>query len=317
MNEIKEKVLITGGAGYLGSVITGHLLEKGYQVSVLDSLIYGQKSLFSYASNPNFHFIYGDVRNKELLEKIVPDFNVIIPLAAIVGMPACNLKPLDAQTINHDAVVLINQIRSQKQKLIFPNTNSGYGTKSKELFCTEETPLEPISHYGKTKVTAEQHLLNSEKPAVTLRLATVFGLSPRMRTDLLVNDFVYKAMSDGYIVIYEKDFKRNFIHIKDVARVFEHAIINFDSMKKNAYNVGLEEANLSKAELAEKIKSYIPKFEIIYMEVGEDPDKRNYIVSNKKIMKTGFEPVYSLDYGIQELMKGYAILLKNHPYMNF
>jgi len=312
-----EKVLITGGAGYLGSVLAGHLLEKGYQVSVLDSLMYGQKSLFQYASNDNFHFIYGDVRNKELLEKIVPEFNVIIPLAAIVGMPACNLKPIDAQTINHDAVVLINQIRSPKQKLIFPNTNSGYGIKSGTLYCTEETPLDPISIYGRTKVAAEQHLLDSEKPAVTLRLATVFGLSSRMRTDLLVNDFVYKAMNDGYIVIYEKDFKRNFIHIKDVARVFEHAILNFEKMKHNAYNVGLEDANISKAELAEKIKSYIPKFETIYMEVGEDPDKRNYIVSNQKIIKTGFSPQYSLDYGLKELIKGYSILLKNHPYMNF
>lgn len=316
MNETKKKVLITGGAGYLGSVLTGHLLEKGYRVTVLDSLMYGQKSLFQYASHDDFNFVYGDARNKELLEKIVPEFDVIIPLAAIVGMPACNLKPLDAQTINHDAVVLINQVRSPKQKLIFPNTNSGYGTKSGAMFCTEETPLEPISHYGRTKVAAERHLLNSEKPAVTLRLATVFGISPRMRTDLLVNDFVHKAMSDGYIVIYEKDFKRNFIHIKDVARVFEHAIVNFDTMKHNAFNVGLEDANISKAELAEKIKSYIPKFETIYMEVGEDPDKRNYIVSNQKIMKTGFSPQYSLDYGIKELIKGYSILLKNHPYMN-
>lgn len=312
----KKSILITGGAGYLGSVLIGHFLEKGYKVTCLDNLSYGQKSLFQYASHQDFEFVYGDVRNRTLLENLVPKFDVIIPLAAIVGMPACDLKPMDAESINRDAIFLINEIRSSEQLLIFPNTNSGYGTKSGEMFCTEETPLEPISIYGKTKCAAEKHLLNSEKPAITLRLATVFGNSPRMRNDLLVNDFVYKAMTDGYIVIYEKDFKRNFIHIKDVARAFEHCIENFESMKSNAYNVGLEEANLSKAELAELVKKYIPKFEIIYMEVGEDPDKRNYIVSNQKIMRTGFIPEYSLEYGIKELIKGYSILLKNNPYKN-
>lgn len=312
----KENILITGGSGYIGSVLTGHLLEKNHKVTCLDNLIYGQKSLLHYASNPNFEFIYGDVRNKALLEKIVADKDVILPLAAVVGMPACDLKPFDAESINRDAIILINELRRSNQKLIYPTTNSGYGTKSGEFFCTEETPLEPISLYGQTKTEAELHLLKSDKPAITLRLATVFGISPRMRTDLLVNDFVYKAMSDGYIVIYEKDFKRNYIHIKDVARAFEHCIDNFDFMKRNTYNVGLEEANLSKAELAEKIKKHIPKFEIVYKEVGEDPDKRNYIVSNKKIMATGFKPVYSLDDGITELIKGYSILLKNNPYKN-
>ncbi|MDO8509327.1 MAG: NAD-dependent epimerase/dehydratase [Nanoarchaeota archaeon] len=314
----KEKVLITGGAGFLGSVITGHLLEKGFEVTVLDNLMYGQKSLFQYASNDNFNFIYGDARNKQLLERVVPKFDVIIPLAAIVGMPACDLKPLEAVSTNRDAVFLINEVRRADQKLIYPNTNSGYGTKSGDVFCTEETPLDPISLYGTTKCEAEKYLLEQSriKPAITLRLATVFGLSPRMRTDLLVNDFVYKAMQDGYIIIYEKDFKRNFIHIKDVARAFEHCIINFDTMKGNAYNVGLDDANLSKAELAEKVKGYIPKFETVYMEFGKDPDKRNYIVSNKKIMATGFNPIYSIDYGIKELMKGYSILLKNDPYKN-
>ncbi len=316
MNNAKEKVLITGGSGYLGSVLTGHLLEKGYEVTCLDNLMYGQKSLLIYASNPNFNFIYGDARNKKLLEKILPEFDVIIPLAAIVGMPVCDLKPLEAESINRDAVILINELRSLQQKLIYPNTNSGYGTKTGEMFCTEETPLEPVSLYGITKCQAESSLLSSGKPTIVLRLATVFGLSPRMRTDLLVNDFVYKAMNDSYIIIYQKDFKRNYIHIKDVARVFEHCIINFEKMKNNIYNVGLEDANLSKAELAEKIRSYIPKFEIVYKEVGEDPDKRNYIVSNQKILKTGFSPIYSLDYGIKELIKGFSILLKNDPYKN-
>jgi len=312
----KESVLITGGSGYIGCVLTTHLLEKGYKVTVLDNLYYNQQSLVHLTSNPNFEFNYGDCRDQALLEKILPKFNVIIPLAAIVGMPACNDKPEEAKTINQDAIFLINKLRSPEQKLIFPNTNSGYGTKTQIDFCTEETPLEPISIYGKTKCAAEIHLLDSEKPAITLRLATVFGVSPRMRTDLLVNDFVYKALSDSYIIIYEKEFKRNYIHIKDVARVFEHCIENYDSMKNNAFNVGLEEANLSKEELAEKIKSYLPNFELVYKEVSKDPDKRNYIVSNQKILNTGFKPIFSLDDGIKELIKAYSIILKNQQFKN-
>lgn len=312
----KEKVLITGGAGYIGSVLTGHLLNEGYKVTCFDNLAYGQKSLMIYANNPDFDFIYGDVRNKELLEKTIPDFDVIIPLAALVGMPACDKKPMDAVSINYDAIVLINSLRNKNQKLVFATTNSGYGTKTGEVFCTEETPLEPISLYGKTKVDAERHLLEPDKKAVTLRLATVFGMSPRMRTDLLVNDFVLKAATDGYIVIYQKDFKRNYLHIKDVARCFQHCIENYDMMKGQAYNVGLDDANLSKAELAEKVKQYVPKFEIVYMEVGEDPDKRNYIISNEKIRKTGFLCRYSLDDGIKEMIKGYNILLRNDANKN-
>ena len=314
-----QRVLITGGAGYLGSIITGYLLEKGFYVTCLDDLRYGQNSIFIYSSNPNFNFIYGDVRNKEILQKIIQNFDIILPLAAIVGMPACNARPLDAVSINYEAIVLINELRSSKQKLIYPTTNSGYGAKTGEMFCTEETPLEPISLYGKTKADAETYLLaagKAGKDVITLRLATVFGISPRMRTDLLVNDFVYKAMTDGYVVMYEAHFKRNYIHIKDVAQCFEHCINNFEKMKNNVYNVGLEDANLSKLELAQTIKKYIPKFEIIPMEIGEDPDKRDYIVSNKKIMAAGFMPQYSLDYGIQELIKGYSILLKNNLYKN-
>jgi len=314
-----EKVLITGGAGYLGSVIAGYLLEKEFHVACLDNLSYKQRSLLHYASNPNFRFIYGDVRNKELLVKILPEFDIIIPLAAIVGMPACDARPLDATSINYEAIILLNELRTPKQKLIYPTTNSGYGTKSGDVFCTEETPLEPISLYGRTKSDAERYLLASAKTgkdAITLRLATVFGISPRMRTDLLVNDFVLKAMRDGYVAIYEPHFKRNYIHIRDVARCFEHCIVNFDKMKNQTYNVGLEEANLSKMELAEKIKKYLPKYAIVPMEIGEDPDKRNYIVSNKKIMATGFMPQVSLDQGIQELIRGFQILIKDDPYKN-
>tara|TARA_Y100000310_G_scaffold221576_1_gene223172 strand:+ start:29487 stop:30431 length:945 start_codon:yes stop_codon:yes gene_type:complete len=313
---MKDRVLITGGAGYLGSVLTGHLLEKRFKVTCLDNLKFNQNSLLIYSNNPNFKFIYGDVRDEELLKKIVPGFDVIIPLAAIVGMPACKLNPEEAKKINQNAIIKLNEIRSPDQQIIFPNTNSGYGTKFDDLYCTENTPLEPISLYGKTKVEAEKHLLESEKPAITLRLATVFGISPRMRTDLLVNDFVLRAVRDGSVVIYEGSFKRNYIHIKDIARVFEHCIKNFDSMKNRAYNVGLENANLSKIELAKKIKEYIPEFEIVEREIGKDPDKRNYIVSNQRILSTGFIPKFSLDDGVKELIKGYNILLRNDPYTN-
>lgn len=313
---MEKKVLITGGAGYLGSVLTGYLLNKGYQVTCLDSLIYGQKSLFIYSDNPNFNFVFGDVRDRKVLEKIVLGFDAIIPLAALVGMPVCDRKQIDAISTNRDAIILLNELRSNNQRIIYPTTNSGYGTKSGDIFCTEKTPLEPVSLYGTTKVEAEKHLLESGKDAITLRLATVFGISPRMRTDLLVNDFVLKAVSDSYIVIYQKDFKRNYVHIKDVARCFEHCIEKFDSMKNQAYNVGLDNANLSKSELAEKVKQYIPRFEIVYKEVGEDPDKRNYVISNEKLKKTGFSCIYSLDDGIKELIKGYNILLRQDPHKN-
>ncbi|MBI2045177.1 NAD(P)-dependent oxidoreductase [Candidatus Pacearchaeota archaeon] len=313
----RESVLITGGAGYIGSVLTGHLLDNGFKVTCLDDLRYGQKSLIHYAGNPAFDFVYGDCRNKNLLEEIIGKFDFIIPLAALVGAPICDSKPVEAETINRDAVILIDNLRSRNQQIIFPTTNSGYGTTTGETFCTEETPLNPITLYGRTKVEAEKSLLDSEKGAITMRLATVFGASPRMRTDLLVNDFVLKAVTDRYIVIYEKDFKRNYIHIKDVARAFEHCINNFDVMKNQAYNLGLSDANLSKIELAEKIKEHIPDFEIINGEIGSDPDKRNYIVSNEKIEKTGFKTEFSLDYGIKELVKTYKILLKGNQDRNY
>ena len=314
----KEKVLITGGAGYIGSVLTGHLLNKDYKVTCLDNLIFGQTTPLIYVNNPNFDFVYGDSRNESLIKKLVGKKDAIIPLAALVGMPLCNMRPQDAEQINRDSIVMLNRIRSLDQMLIFPNTNSGYGAKTGEVFCTEETPLEPVSLYGRVKVEAEQSLLDSRKPAITLRLATVFGFSPRMRLDLLVNDFVYQAMTVGCIELFEKDFKRNYIHIRDVARAFQHAIENFEEMRSGenqAFNLGLDNANLSKEELALKIRGYIPGFSI-YEGSGQDPDKRNYIVSNEKIRRTGFEPIFSLDDGIKELIKGYDILLKTNPLRN-
>lgn len=306
----KENILITGGAGYLGSVMTGHLLEKGYKVTCLDRLLYRQSSLFNYVTNPNFNFVYGDCRDESLVKGLVNDADVIIPLAALVGMPICEKNPSDAAAINRDAVILIDRIRSANQKVIFPNTNSGYGTKSGAFYCTEETPLEPISTYGIVKCEAEQALLNSSKGAVTLRLATVFGTSPRMRTDLLVNDFVLTALGEKKITIFEKDFKRNYIHIKDIARCFEHCIENYDTMKGKSYNAGLEEANLSKQELAESVKKFVPDFNIKYDEIGKDPDKRNYIVSNQRLLSTGFQTTHGLEYGINELIKGFGMLLR-------
>ncbi|MEM4259548.1 MAG: NAD(P)-dependent oxidoreductase [Candidatus Pacearchaeota archaeon] len=310
----KTKILITGGAGYLGSIITRHLLEQGNKVTCLDNLMYHQRTPLMFIDNPNYDFVFGDCRNKSLLSDLVPKHDVILPLAAIVGMPACNMRPQEAIAINFEAIKNLDEIRGREQILIYPNTNSGYGTTTGETYCDENSPLNPISLYGKLKVNAEKLLLESEN-AISLRLATVFGISPRMRLDLLVNDFVWQAMTSGAVLIYEKNFKRNYIHIKDVARAFEHSINNFSIMKNNAFNLGLDNANLSKAELAAKIKEYLPRFTIVEGE-GKDPDKRNYIVSNQKIRKTGFSTKFSLDDGIQELIKGYQVLLPNNPYKN-
>ncbi len=302
-----EKILITGGAGYLGCVLAEHLLSQGYAVTVLDNLYYQQHSLLNLCLHSNFNFIRADVRDKELIERILPEFNAILPLAAIVGAPACENKKHEAKTINQDAVIMINELRKPHQKLIFPTTNSGYGIKSKEVICTEETSLNPISFYGQTKVEAEKALLKSSD-VITLRLATVFGVSPRMRTDLLVNDFVQRALFDRTLVLFEKHFKRNYIHILDVARCFEHCLKNYEQMKGQAYNVGLEEANLSKEELALKIKEHLPEVVIITEDFAQDLDQRNYIVSNQKLYATGFKPRYSLDFGIKELIQAYKIL---------
>jgi nucleoside-diphosphate-sugar epimerase len=306
------KILITGGAGYLGSVMTKNLLDLGHEITVLDSLLFKQISPLTYTNNKKYNFIYGDVRNKELLTKLVKSHDVIIPLAAIVGFPACKSDPKSAWDINHNQIIDIVEVISKNQVILYPNTNSGYGVgygiKENQTECTEESSLKPISVYGESKCASEKLLLDGTS-SVCFRLATVFGSSPRMRTDLLVNEFVYKAMTDKYIVVFEKHFKRNFIHIQDVANVFTHALNNYDSMKSNVYNVGLSDANLNKEELLEKIKLYVPDFAITYSDFYEDPDKRDYIVSNKKIESTGWRPDYTLDDGIQELIKSYQVLI--------
>ena len=303
------KILITGGAGYLGSVITEKLLSKGYEVTVLDNLMYNQTSSIIFSHNPNFEFIYGDVRDSELLENLVFDFDVIIPLAAIVGFPACDRDKDLATKVNYEHVRYICElVEGTKVRVVYPNTNSGYGIgESGE--CTEESPLNPISHYGVTKVKAESEVLKIG--GISVRLATVFGTSPRMRMDLLVNEFVYKALTDKYITIFEKDFVRNYIHIRDVANVFLFMIENYEEHSGEVFNVGLSDANLSKEELVEKIKGYVPDFAITYSDYYEDPDKRDYIVSNDKIESTGWMPEYSLDDGIVELIKTYTILIQD------
>jgi nucleoside-diphosphate-sugar epimerase len=305
-----ERVLITGGAGYLGSILTEHLLQAGFKVTILDSLLFAQQSQFHFCANPNYEFVFGDARDEKILKKLVPNADVIIPLAAIVGAPACDRDPWMATTLNFDAIKLLNKIRSASQLVIYPTTNSGYGTKTGDMYCTEETPLEPISLYGRTKCDAEAEFLNS-KNAITLRLATVFGFSPRMRLDLLVNTFVYAAFSDKYLVIFEKDFKRNFVHVRDVADCFIHCIKNSSKMLGRPFNVGLDSANVSKEELALKIKEIVPDFYIHFAEVGSDPDKRNYIVSNQRLREAGFEAKRSLEEGIRELLKGYQMLRRS------
>jgi nucleoside-diphosphate-sugar epimerase len=303
------KVLITGGAGYLGSTLTKHLLEAGYSVTVLDNLMYDQVTLLHLFGNPKFQFELGDVRDKKLLQELVGLNDVIIPLAAIVGMPACKANPDLTIAVNYQQVADIVEVLRDDQKLILPNTNSQYG--SSDSIITEESPFNPLSLYAKTKCDAENIMLEKGN-GVSLRLATVFGVSPRMRTDLLVNDFVYKSVVDGYLVLFEAHFKRNYIHVQDIARTFQFIIENYDKCKGHAFNVGLSTANLSKLELAEKIKSHIPSLVIKQDDFKEDFDKRNYIVSNEKLEALGWKPIYDLDYGIKQLISAYKIVINKN-----
>ena len=303
------KILITGGAGYLGSVITGKMLDSGHNVIVLDKLLFNQTSLLQYTSNPNFKFIYGDVRNETELERLCNEVDVIIPLAAIVGFPACAQDPKLSKEINFQQIVNIVKFTNGKgKKILYPNTNSGYGLGTGQLECTEESPLTPISVYGQTKCEAE-NFLRTSTDAIVFRLATVFGVSPRMRTDLLVNDFTYKAITDKYIVVFEKSFKRNFIHIQDVANVFLFMLENYDKYRGDVFNVGLSNANLSKQELLEKIQTHVKNFAVSYNDYYEDPDKRDYIVSNTKVELTGWSPKWDIDMGINELIMAYQMIV--------
>lgn len=307
-------ILITGGAGYLGSVLTPHLLNQGAKVTVLDSLLFGQSSLLDCCPSRNFDFVKGDICDEALMTRLLPRFDVIIMLAAIVGAPACKLNPTVTKLVNYDAHLKMIDLFAPGQMVIFPMTNSGYGIGMKDGYCTEESPLEPLSDYGRTKVAIEQRL-HERGNAVSFRLATVFGLSPRMRLDLLVNDFTYRAFHDRFIILFEEHFRRNYIHIRDVAKAFCFGIENYARMRGEPFNVGLSSANLTKRQLCEKIKEYVPDFYITSAAVGEDPDKRDYLVSNEKIESLGWRPDYSLDDGIIELLKGYKILRIN-PFSN-
>lgn len=305
------KVLVTGGAGYIGSVLVPRLLRAGNEVTVVDNFRYKQTPLLDVCQNENLTVVRGDARDEKLVGKHLAGKDFIIPLACIVGAPACDADPVGAETVNLDAVLMLLDLRAPGQKIIFPNTNSGYGKMQEGVaYCDETSPLEPVSSYGKLKVQTECALLE-RGDAITFRLATVFGASPRMRMDLLVNDFVYRALTDRAVILFEPHFKRNYIHVRDVARAFMHAMHNFETMRNEPYNVGLSDANLSKSELCAAIKEQVPQFVYIESPIGEDPDKRNYIVSNEKIEATGFKPQVSLREGITELIKAYQIIRKD------
>ncbi len=306
-----ESVLVTGGAGYIGSTLVHHLLNKKFKVTVLDNFKFGQSPFMHLMSNPNLEIHNQDINNSENLIKFIKKNDVIIPLAAIVGAPACNLNKKLTKVTNIDQAKIIAKYISKNQKIIFPVTNSGYGIGQKDKYCDEKSPLKPISFYGKSKVEAEKIIMENSN-AISLRLATVFGSSPRMRLDLLVNDFVYRAYKDRSIVLFEGHFKRNFIHVQDVSSAFLFSIKNYDKMKNEIFNLGLSNANLSKKELCYRIKDYVKDLTIIESNLNNDPDKRDYIVSNKKIENTGWRTKFTLDMGIRELLRLYNWLSINN-----
>lgn len=307
-------ILVTGGAGYLGSIMVPDLLAAGHRVTVVDNFMFGQASLNHVCYHPNFSVVKGDIRIASVMAPLLKKADLIIPLAALVGAPLCNQDPVGATTTNHDAIAMMLSMISKHQMILMPTTNSAYGSGDDNNFCTEESVLRPISQYAIEKVKVEQLLMEHEN-VISFRLATVFGMSPRMRIDLLVNDFVYRSVYDRCVVLFEGSFKRNYIHVRDVSRVFQHAITHFEAMKGQIYNVGLSEANVSKIELCEVIRTQLPHFVFLDAPLGKDPDQRNYIVSNAKIEATGYQPAMSLEKGIQELIKGFT-MLKNSRYGN-
>jgi nucleoside-diphosphate-sugar epimerase len=309
-----NSILVTGGAGYIGSILVPELLNAGHKVTVLDNFYFGQNSLAHVCAHPNFNVIHGDIRVDETIAPLIKKADIIIPLAALVGMPLCDKDPIGATTTNHDAIFMMLKKLSKDQFVLMPTTNSAYGTGDENNYCDEESPLRPISQYAIEKMEIEKVLMDRSN-AISFRLATVFGMSPRMRIDLLVNDFTYRAVKDRFVVLFESQFKRNYLHVRDVASVFLHAIENFSKMKGQIYNVGLSDANVSKMELCQVIQKHLPDFVFLDAPVGKDPDQRNYIVSNAKIKSTGFKPARSLDSGIQELIKGYT-MIQNQKYGN-
>lgn len=308
-------ILITGGAGYIGSVLTPLLIEDGHKVTVVDNYKYNQTSLADLIINPNFNLVIKDCREIDFIKSIISKFDVIVPLAAYVGAPLCNKDPWGASTINKSSIFDLLKITSNSQYVIMPTTNSAYGTGDEDNYCDENSQLNPISLYAKEKVEVENILMQREN-SVSFRLATVFGMSPRMRLDLLVNNFTFRALFDRTIVLFESHFNRNYIHVRDVANLFKFTINNIENFNNEIFNFGLSDANLSKMELCLKIKNFIPDLEIYDSSSGKDPDQRNYLVSNKKIESRGIKPSISLDEGIEELVKGLQIFNTYHLHSN-
>ena len=309
-----NNILVTGGAGYIGSTLVPDLLSKKHKVTVIDNFMYDQTSLATSIRDRNFEIIIGDVRDESLMKKLVSKADIIIPLAAIVGAPACDKDPVTAQSINKDSILWLLKQVSRSQQVIMPTTNSAYGSGDKNNFCDENSPLNPLSLYARDKVVVEKSLLEHEN-STSFRLATVFGISPRMRLDLLVNNFTLRAITDGFVIVFEGHFKRNYIHILDVVQAFNLAIEKKDQFKGEIFNVGLSQANISKIELCQEIKKIVPDFLFLEAPLGMDPDQRNYIVSNKKIEALGFSPAVSLQEGLNELVKGLKMF--NHkPFTN-
>jgi len=309
-----SNILVTGGAGYIGSTLVPDLLSRNHKVTVVDNFMYNQTSLATSIRDRNFEIIFGDVRDESLMKKLVSKADIVIPLAAIVGAPACDKDPVTAQSINKDSILwLLNQV-SKNQQVIMPTTNSAYGSGDKNNFCDENSPLNPLSLYARDKVVVEKSLLEHEN-STSFRLATVFGVSPRMRLDLLVNNFTLRAITDGFVIVFEGHFKRNYIHILDVVQAFNLAIENKEQFKGEIFNVGLSQANISKIELCQEIKKIVPDFLFLEAPLGKDPDQRNYIVSNEKIEALGFRPAVTLQQGLFELVKGLK-MFDHKPFTN-
>lgn len=304
------KIVVTGGAGYIGSVLVPLLLSEGHQVTVIDNFMYGQTPLLDCCDRPSLTVIRGDVRDPRVVQDAVRGADAVLPLACLTGAPICSRDPWSATAINFDAIKTLGETLSPAQMMIFPSTNSGYGVGEAGIECNEDTPLRPVSLYGRLKVDVESFLLDKGS-FVTFRFATLFGTSPRMRLDLLVNDFTYRAVNDRSVVLFEPHFKRNYLHVRDAARAFAHVLANYDRMKGRPYNVGLSDANISKQELCDRIALQVPGFQVITADVGKDPDQRNYIVSNARIESTGFRPAFGLDEGIRDLVKGFQIVRRN------
>ena len=307
-------ILVTGGAGYIGSLLVPNLLSQGHFVTVIDNFMYRQTSLASSIRDEKLTLIFGDVRDESLMKIQLAKADVIIPLAAIVGAPACDSDPIAAQSINKDSILWLLKQLSPNQRIIMPTTNSAYGSGDQNNYCDENSPLNPLSLYARDKVTVEKALMDLPN-ATSFRLATVFGISPRMRLDLLVNNFAYRAITDGFVIVFEGHFKRNYIHVLDVIQAFNLGLTNEKNFKGEIFNVGLSEANISKIDLCREIQSLIPTFTFLEAALGKDPDQRNYVVSNQKIENFGFKPAVSLRNGLEELIKGLKMF--NHkPFTN-